>query len=721
MDTSSVPTSDVSKSPSKSHHQKSSITNRFLSIFSSVSSPTKAIKKQISEIKVPTLPSQILSSRHVHYTRPSVILNPCLLINKILCTNLKKVELFGSKNDVYLTFSWRDAFDKTERIDNAGDRAMFHDPLIRLRPNVNEDINNKLYIKVYDYNTATSDQIIGEAEIEINKTLPGSTWTETVQLKDKHGRPSGDVKLKLKLQDVPWDDVDEYMLADRNSSLFGFSKPMMHLANRHKTTSEVYEAQNNYITITFLSSFIVWFLFVCTRVTKYFLGHLKPHEPVFISSTLQCLLYFIVILFMMHRLLACILGMGLRMYLTKSLRNNGKFDIHIGWASIRGLVDTVEVVLHHVVLRNPVGFNQTPYVLFIKKIHFVFPTTSLLQFLWHRHVLKLDEVCVYTVELFAERAPEGTTGLSFDINIFEAITVPSKTKNDSKKDDIKINDVKTNDIKNDDIKKDDIKSDTKVESEQVIADDTSTAPNLNTHRNHSDSIAQGPQHSESRYFADHISSLLWHLVVKVEEKFSFNPLRKAESKKEASQSNHDDGWGSDTEENIHNNSDGNSNNKEATTTQKQVSTGKSDIYLDIGQLILTDVTLHVLDFLSERHLDPTPASDVIIDILHFDRHLLTDKPKRKGADRTPITIHHFLKKITDPLVSKLLAHNATSIPTLLAKLSASKSLSMVFEGTNLAVSAGSTAVHAAANVGASAATVVTFGMIGRKKEHNKVN
>lgn len=102
-------------------------------------------------------------------------------------------------------------------------------------------------------------------------------------------------------------------------------------------------------------------------------------------------------------------------------KNNGFFDIHMAWVSIRGVVDRVELVLHDVIWLNHPNFTHSPFVLYIKEIRVSFEPIHTIYALRYSGGLKIDEVMIDSMEVFFERADINQE--KGHLNIFSAIGV----------------------------------------------------------------------------------------------------------------------------------------------------------------------------------------------------------------------------------------------------------------------------------------------------------
>lgn len=104
-----------------------------------------------------------------------------------------------------------------------------------------------------------------------------------------------------------------------------------------------------------------------------------------------------------HRLLAYLGGLLLRRWLRNSASNNGFFDIHVGWVSLRGPLDHTQLVLHDVLWENHPSFRRTPYLLHASELSVSLCLVDLPALLRLRAV-KLQDVVVDSLEVFFERA-----------------------------------------------------------------------------------------------------------------------------------------------------------------------------------------------------------------------------------------------------------------------------------------------------------------------------
>ena len=135
-----------------------------------------------------------------------------ITIDKIVCRELKNVELFG-KNDPFVTFTMSHAPKKTyktEYKDNAGVKAIWDDedehPLdIEIELSQQELIESTLKIEVFDY-SISHNTLIGYAEVSLATTLlfvDQKCNIPTLDLMDLKGQKAGTIKVSVILRARP--------------------------------------------------------------------------------------------------------------------------------------------------------------------------------------------------------------------------------------------------------------------------------------------------------------------------------------------------------------------------------------------------------------------------------------------------------------------------------------------------------------------------------------
>ena len=133
-------------------------------------------------------------------------------IDKIVCRELKNVELFG-KNDPFVTFAMTHASDKvykTEYKDNAGVKAIWDNedehPLdIEIELSQDQLIDSILNIEVFDY-SVSHNTLIGRSEVSLGTTLlciNQKCNIPTLDLIDARGQKAGIIKVSLILRPRP--------------------------------------------------------------------------------------------------------------------------------------------------------------------------------------------------------------------------------------------------------------------------------------------------------------------------------------------------------------------------------------------------------------------------------------------------------------------------------------------------------------------------------------
>jgi hypothetical protein len=123
---------------------------------------------------------------------------------------------------------------------------------------------------------------------------------------------------------------------------------------------------------------------------------------------IKMMLYVVASIFMIsliiHRLLACIIGITLRAYFRKSLKNTGKYDIHFGWISYRGVFDLNQLVVRDITWRNPPEFSRTPFLLHCKAIAVSFSPVDFFNLIvGSSNRIAFDEITIDSLEIYFER------------------------------------------------------------------------------------------------------------------------------------------------------------------------------------------------------------------------------------------------------------------------------------------------------------------------------
>jgi hypothetical protein len=128
-----------------------------------------------------------------------------LIVVSCECTGLKNAEFgLGGKNDVYVVYDWSHANKQTKTLDNAGQAALFQDPVV-VTPGSTVLLGSEFKVYVYDDNTGRSDVIIGHGVVDVGALLQKSLPTPVtlgpaeyaVDIVDGKGNKSGHVSLRV--------------------------------------------------------------------------------------------------------------------------------------------------------------------------------------------------------------------------------------------------------------------------------------------------------------------------------------------------------------------------------------------------------------------------------------------------------------------------------------------------------------------------------------------
>ena len=129
-----------------------------------------------------------------------------LLIKKLECVDLKNLEIFLDKNDVFATLQWSGATYKTDVKREAGKTAIFEneDMVLNLEKELSGDtsINAMLNVQVWNHNKLRPHDLIGETEIDISSILesPNIEKTFSIDLLSKKQACCGKVVLQLLIE-----------------------------------------------------------------------------------------------------------------------------------------------------------------------------------------------------------------------------------------------------------------------------------------------------------------------------------------------------------------------------------------------------------------------------------------------------------------------------------------------------------------------------------------
>ena len=114
-----------------------------------------------------------------------------LKVERIECNDLKNVELFNDKNDVFVTLDWRGTKFKTIVNGEAGSATVFKENDITIVPTSDTNYKSKLNpgpdllkVQVWDENKYRPHVLIGEAEINISQLSESEVEIFRSDLKD---------------------------------------------------------------------------------------------------------------------------------------------------------------------------------------------------------------------------------------------------------------------------------------------------------------------------------------------------------------------------------------------------------------------------------------------------------------------------------------------------------------------------------------------------------
>ena len=176
--------------------------------------------------------------------------------------------------------------------------------------------------------------------------------------------------------------------------------------------SRSYEIQNKILFsimwLCFLPIARVIQLFI--RTIRFAVGELTFDKFLFYVNLpgLKLLVNFLVsiifISLIIHRLLGCIVGFFVRLGLRKTLKNNGRYDIHIGWISYRGIFDLNQIVIRDLMWRNPPEFKRTPFLIHCKAIAISFNPMDIFRLIvGQSNRIVFDEIVIDSLQVYFER------------------------------------------------------------------------------------------------------------------------------------------------------------------------------------------------------------------------------------------------------------------------------------------------------------------------------
>jgi hypothetical protein len=201
------------------------------------------------------------------------------------------------------------------------------------------------------------------------------------------------------------------------------SQTQENFINLYLIKSKALEYQNLNMVIATLVIFISWFLSILVQILRYAFGN---SSTLFHNSTIQIVLYFVAFAIMGHRILGYSLGFLIRRLLRKSFENNGKFDIHFGWVSLRGILDRNQIVIHNVVWRNPPEFKNSPFLLHIKELSVSVDPSDIISTIRDPSSVKIEEIVIDGVEIFIEKSD--SSKIENSLNLWSAVGAESKEK-----------------------------------------------------------------------------------------------------------------------------------------------------------------------------------------------------------------------------------------------------------------------------------------------------
>lgn len=178
----------------------------------------------------------------------------------------------------------------------------------------------------------------------------------------------------------------------------------------HLKQSRIVESQNKNLLI------VMW---ICispmSRILQLLVRYLRGivtmndifnyvNKPV-VQIVLYIAVSFLVISLFIHRLLGAIVGIILRSYLRKSVVNKtGRYDIHFGWISYRGIFDLNQILIRDFMWRNPPEFEKTPYLIRCKAIAISFSLPVLINMILNNfNKIVLGEILIDSLEVYFER------------------------------------------------------------------------------------------------------------------------------------------------------------------------------------------------------------------------------------------------------------------------------------------------------------------------------
>ena len=143
-------------------------------------------------------------------------------------------------------------------------------------------------------------------------------------------------------------------------------------------------------------------------------------------AVLQTILVLVFIYLVIHRILGFVAGLILRYFLCGSLFSyDGRFDVHFGWISYRGIFDRNQLVIGQILWRNPPGYTETPYILRCHEISVTYDPFALIDLILTGKVLKFDQVIIDTLEVFFEKAPKNRLAKG-SLNVWAAFGIYEK-------------------------------------------------------------------------------------------------------------------------------------------------------------------------------------------------------------------------------------------------------------------------------------------------------
>ena len=538
--------------------------------------------------------------------------------------------------------------------------------------------------------------------------------------------------------------------------------------NYYSIQSNNYERENYIITAIVVLGLGGWILTIIPHLFQYYILR-RFNVNILGITTIQLLLYVLVFSLLAHRLVAYVAGLAIRIILRNQMSYNGKYDIHIGWISYRGIFDRNEVVIHNIVWRNPSElFHRSPYILHVKEVSVSIRTADLIALIRdpYNAVIKVHQVLIDTVEVFIEKSD--AKELDQPLNIFcamqldplpDAATAARAAKSGQTKTPgasfnqrigtfiLSVVQVIKNKVSLTNLnrlvpvhmgRRDE--EDDESGSDKKGIEGTSERSRADTN---------GSNSARSRTSSMFPSSLFTHKktppVTPTGQHTALAPLPASQSLPQSAHASHKDHSTPVHTPQPHSPSAASIPDKatpligdvhpatgsHTPTGSQQATVGQPPIVvvdqagnakkvevqnpdfsdystrlIDIYRIQLFNIVIHPLDFLTDAHVDDSKHSDITIPSLYMSHKDLTKAPKVHGDPRRPIKIGQLINRLVEELATSLLAHNSTTIPLLLAHAAANQTFSALTKVGSLGVST----VSSVGSVGFTAVTTVGSGV-----------